>query len=49
MESGRIIERTSEVMVSERTDDPARLRRPLGVIDLPTIQRYLNFPFECYC
>src|SRR5207302_3469609 len=38
----RIIERTAEVMVGERTDDPARLRA-LGVIDLPTIQRYLNF------
>jgi benzoyl-CoA 2,3-dioxygenase component B len=38
----RIIDRTAEVMVRERTDDPARLRA-LGVIDLPTIQRYLNF------
>ena len=38
----RIIDRTSEVMVRERTDDPARLRS-LGVIDLPTIQRYMNF------
>ena len=26
----------------ERTDNPERLRA-LGVIDLPTIQRYLNF------
>jgi benzoyl-CoA 2,3-epoxidase subunit B len=38
----RIIERTAEVMLRERTDDVARLRS-LGVIDLPTIQRYLNF------
>src|SRR3981081_4621508 len=38
----RIIDRTAEVMVRERTDDPARLRA-LGVIDLPTLQRYLNF------
>ena len=38
----RIIERTAEVMNREKTDDPARLRS-LGVIDLPTIQRYLNF------
>src|ERR1700743_1411727 len=38
----RIIERTAEIMVRERTEDPARLRA-LGVIDLPTIQRYLNF------
>jgi benzoyl-CoA 2,3-dioxygenase component B len=29
-------------MARERTDDPARLRA-LGVIDLATIQRYLNF------
>src|SRR5260370_26756599 len=29
-------------MLRERTDDAARLRA-LGVIDLPTIQRYLNF------
>jgi len=38
----RIIERSVEVMTQERTDDPRRLRA-LGVIDLPTIQRYLNF------
>jgi benzoyl-CoA 2,3-dioxygenase component B len=38
----RIIERTADVMQQERTDNPARLRS-LGVIDLPTIQRYLNF------
>jgi benzoyl-CoA 2,3-dioxygenase component B len=42
---GRVIQRTCEVMVSHRTDDPARLRA-LGVIDLPTIQRYLNFHFS---
>jgi benzoyl-CoA 2,3-dioxygenase component B len=41
----RIVERTAEVMARERTDDPARLRA-LGVIDLPTIQRYLNFHFS---
>jgi len=38
----RIVERTAEVMQREGTDDPSRLRS-LGVIDLPTIQRYLNF------
>src|SRR5262249_15699788 len=38
----RIVERTAEVMVRERTEDPERLRA-LGVIVLPTIQRYLNF------
>ena len=42
---GRIIARTAEVMVRERTDDPAVLRGH-GVIDLPTIQRYLNFHFS---
>jgi len=38
----RIIERTADIMVRERTDNPERLRA-LGVIDLPTMQRYLNF------
>jgi len=38
----RIIERTADVMNQTRTDDPGRLRA-LGVIDLPTIQRYVNF------
>jgi len=38
----RIIERTAEVMIREKTDDPSRLRA-LGVIDLPTVQRYINF------
>jgi len=38
----RIIDRTAEVMIREKTDDPARLRG-FGVIDLPTIHRYLNF------
>jgi benzoyl-CoA 2,3-epoxidase subunit B len=42
---GRVIQRTCEVMASHQTDDPARLRA-LGVIDLPTIQRYLNFHFS---
>jgi benzoyl-CoA 2,3-dioxygenase component B len=41
----RILQRTSEVMAQERTDDPARLRT-LGVIDLPTMQRYLNFHYS---
>jgi benzoyl-CoA 2,3-dioxygenase component B len=43
-ESGvsRILQRTCEVMVQHKTDDPARLRE-LGVIDLPTLQRYINF------
>jgi len=41
----RILQRTAEVMAREKTDDPARLRA-LGVIDLPTVQRYLNFHFS---
>ncbi len=45
-ESGvsRIIQRTCAVMNELKTDDPAALRAA-GVIDLPTIQRYLNFHF----
>src|SRR6202522_1510526 len=42
---GRVIHRTCEVMAEHKTDDPAGLRA-LGVIDLPTIQRYLNFHFS---
>ena len=41
----RIVERTAEVMAREKTDNPSRLRA-LGVIDLPTIQRYLNFHYS---
>ena len=46
-ESGisRILQRTAEVMKREGTDDPELLRRH-GVIDIPTIQRYLNFHFS---
>ena len=40
----RILQRTCEVMNELHTDDPSRLREA-GVIDLPTIQRYLNFHF----
>ncbi len=42
---GRILQRTAEVMKELRTDDPAALRAA-GVIDIPTIQRYLNFHFS---
>ncbi len=42
---GRIVQRTCEAMTANRTDDVAKLRA-LGVIDLPTIQRYLNFHFS---
>ena len=46
-ESGvsRVIARTCEVMNQLKTDDPAKIRAA-GVIDLPTIQRYLNFHFS---
>jgi benzoyl-CoA 2,3-epoxidase subunit B len=46
-ESGvsRIIARTCQVMNDLKTDDVAKLRAA-GVIDLPTLQRYLNFHFS---
>jgi benzoyl-CoA 2,3-dioxygenase component B len=42
---GRILQRTAEVMAREGVSDPADVRKH-GVIDLPTIQRYLNFHFS---
>ena len=42
---GRIIQRTCQVMNELKTADASRLRAA-GVIDLPTIQRYLNFHFS---
>ena len=39
---GRVVQRTCEVMRDHRTDDV----RKHGAIDLPTIQRYLNFHFS---
>lgn len=46
-ESGvsRVIQRTCEVMKQLKTDEPDKLRAA-GVIDLPTIQRYLNFHYS---
>lgn len=46
-ESGvsRIIQRTCQVMNELKTDDVKKLREA-GVIDLPTLQRYLNFHFS---
>jgi benzoyl-CoA 2,3-dioxygenase component B len=46
-ESGvaRVIQRTCEIMNELKTDDPAALRAA-GVIDLPTLQRYINFHFS---
>src|SRR6184192_281697 len=42
---GRVIKRTVEVMKELGTDDAIALRKA-GVIDLPTIQKYLNFWFS---
>jgi benzoyl-CoA 2,3-epoxidase subunit B len=46
-ESGiaRILQRTAEVMREHKTDDPDTLRAR-GVIDLETMQRYLNFHYS---
>ena len=46
-ESGisRVVQRTCQVMNELKTDDPATLRAA-GVIDLPTVQRYLNFHYS---
>jgi benzoyl-CoA 2,3-dioxygenase component B len=46
-ESGvsRVIQRTCSVMNELKTDDVGKLRAA-GVIDLPTIQRYLNFHYS---
>ena len=46
-ESGiaRILQRTCEVMREHKTDDPVALRA-LGVVDLPTMQRYINFHYS---
>jgi benzoyl-CoA 2,3-dioxygenase component B len=46
-ESGiaRILQRTCDVMKELKSDDPAKVRAA-GAIDIPTIQRYLNFHFS---
>ena len=46
-ESGisRVISRTAQAMNELKTDDVGKLRAA-GVIDLPTIQRYINFHFS---
>ena len=46
-ESGisRVIQRTAQKMNELKTDDVSMLRNA-GVIDLPTIQRYINFHFS---
>ncbi len=40
----RVIRRTLEVMKERGTDDPLAIRRA-GAVDLPTMQRYMNFWF----
>ena len=42
---GRVVKRSAEVMKQLRTDDPQSIRNE-GAIDLPTVQRYLNFWFS---
>lgn len=42
---GRILQRTCEVMKELGTTDPQKIRNA-GAIDLPTIQKYLNFHFS---
>src|SRR5262249_1725522 len=46
-ESGvsRILQRTCQAMNELKTDDPQKIRAA-GVIDLPTLQRYLNFHYS---
>jgi benzoyl-CoA 2,3-epoxidase subunit B len=39
---GRVVKRTLEVMKSLGTDDPIKLRAA-GAVDLPLLQKYLNF------
>ena len=42
---GRIVQRTAEVMAEQKVDDPDHVRA-LGVVDLQTMQRYLNFHYS---
>ena len=42
---GRVIKRTLEIMKEIGSDDPEAVRKA-GGIDLPTIQRYINFWFS---
>ena len=41
----RVVQRTLEVMMERKTEEPDKLRAA-GVVDLPTLQRYLNFWFS---
>ncbi|HEX9570728.1 MAG TPA: benzoyl-CoA 2,3-epoxidase subunit BoxB, partial [Burkholderiales bacterium] len=42
---GRVVKRTLEVMKETGSDDPQAIRRH-GAVDLPLLQRYLNFWFS---
>ena len=42
---GRVIKRTLDEMVKLKSDDPEVLRKA-GVVDLPLLQRYINFWFS---
>jgi benzoyl-CoA 2,3-dioxygenase component B len=42
---GRVVRRTLEVMKELGSDDPVKIRAA-GAIDLPTLQRYMNFWFS---
>jgi benzoyl-CoA 2,3-epoxidase subunit B len=42
---GRVIQRTVDAMNQLKTDDVGKLRAA-GVIDLPTLQRYINFHYS---
>ncbi len=42
---GRVVKRTLEVMKETGSDDPQAIRRQ-GAVDLPLLQRYLNFWFS---
>ena len=41
----RVVTRTCEVMTELKTDDPEKIRAA-GAIDLPTLQKYLNFHYS---
>ena len=42
---GRVIQRTCEVMDELKTDDPGRVRAA-GAVDMPTLQKFMNFHFS---
>src|SRR5690606_1478390 len=43
--ASRVLQRTAQVMNELKTEDPEALRKA-GVIDWPTIQRYINFHYS---